>query len=85
MNQTWIITFRSITFAQKAQRLLRREMMETILQRTPAGLSDRGCSYCLGLRERDMTGAMALLRREHLLTGKIFSRNGEGQWEERTE
>ena len=85
MNKTWIITFRSITFAQKAQRLLRREMLDATLQRTPAGLSDRGCGYSLILRERDIVEAMALLRREHLLTGKTFTHNGEGQWEERTE
>ncbi len=85
MNKTWIITFRSITFAQKAQRLLRGERIEAALQRTPAGLSERGCSYCLGLRERDITAAMAVLRRNHLLTGKIFSRAEEGLWEERTE
>ena len=85
MNKTWIITFRSITFAQKAQRLLRGEMIDATLQRTPTGLSDRGCSYCLSVRERDITAAMEVLRRNQLLTGKIFFRHGEGVWEERTE
>ena len=41
------ITFRSITPAQRAQRLLRSSGIETILQRTPAYLRERGCSYCL--------------------------------------
>lgn len=85
MNKPWIITFRSITFAQKAQRLLRGELMDATLQRTPAGLSERGCSYCLAIRERDIAAAMEVLRRNHLLMGKIFTRNEEGQWEERTE
>lgn len=83
MYYSWCITFQSITYAQKAQRFLRSKGIDTMLQRTPAGLSQRGCSYCLQLREQHISQAVEALRQEQMLTGRIFARNPWGTWEER--
>ena len=46
----WIfITFRSVTYAQKGQRLLEREGIRASLLRTPRWMEPRGCSYALRL------------------------------------
>ncbi|MBP3478347.1 MAG: DUF3343 domain-containing protein, partial [Oscillospiraceae bacterium] len=39
----YYITFRSVTFAQKAERALKRAGMDCTMQRTPRELSQRGC------------------------------------------
>ena len=83
MNNLWIVTFQSITYAQKAQRALKEQYIDSGLQRTPIGLSSRGCSYCLQLREKHIMDAVALLQEKGLLAGKVFARKRDGRWEER--
>lgn len=81
MKTQWLITFRSVTFAQKAQGQLRRAGIESTIQRTPAGLSERGCSYCLRLRAWDMGQTVQLLTEGGLTYGKILAQR-DGRWEE---
>lgn len=56
-----IITFRSITPAQRAQNLLQKGGVPTQLQRTPRHLEPSGCGYCLRLRPTDRKRAVDLL------------------------
>lgn len=64
------ITFRSITPAQRAQRILRRNGVESVLQRTPSVLQERGCGYCLRVAAEDTARAERLLKAE----GVVYSR-----------
>ncbi len=82
MNIPCLITFRSVTFAQKAQNRLSRAGIDTQLGRTPQGLSDRGCSYCLRLREQAVYRAVELLRQEEFPFQRLFA-SVAGRWEER--
>ena len=82
MKTQWLITFRSVTFAQKAQNRLRRAGIDSTIQRTPTGLSERGCSYCLTLRAWDVSEAAQLLRDNDLAFGKSFRKREDGRWEE---
>ena len=50
MKQDWLITFRSVTLAQKGERALKQAEIFCSLQRTPKMLSERGCGYCLRIR-----------------------------------
>lgn len=77
MKTLWLITFRSVTFAQRGQARLRKAGIDSSIQRTPAGLSDRGCSYCLRLRQWDISQAVQLLGDSY---SKVFAQNG-GSWE----
>ena len=67
------ITFRSITPAQQAQRLLRRGGVETILGRTPRALEQQGCGYCLRLRPEDTQRSLLLLRQAGVNFRKVYS------------
>ena len=67
------ITFRSITPAQRGQRLLRLNGMDAWLQRTPRWMEERGCGYCLRLRQRDLTRAVEVLRQENLAFSKVYA------------
>ena len=79
MKTLWLITFRSVTFAQRAQAKLRKAGIDSSIQRTPAGLSDRGCSYCLRLRQWDIKHVIDLL--QELPYSKMFYQN-DGVWEQ---
>ena len=45
--KTFLITFRSITYAQRAAQALIRAGIRTRLRRTPRWMEERGCGYGL--------------------------------------
>ncbi len=67
-----LITFRSVTFAQKGERWLKGADIACSLSRTPKELSQRGCGYCLRLRAADGSRAVALLRENQSAFGKVY-------------
>ena len=58
----YYITFRSVTFAQRGEEILRRGGISSVLQRTPRWMEEQGCGYCLRLRTDDVQTGTALLR-----------------------
>lgn len=81
MKQSYI-TFRSVTFAQKAERILKKAGLDCTIQRTPKELSQRGCGYCLGLRPGQVIQAAKLLEAENVEYGKLYTVSFEGRYEE---
>lgn len=84
MNNEWLITFRSVTYAQKAERALRMGRIPCRMQRTPKYLTERGCGYCLRLGETDIPAAVEILRREKLPYEKMYAIHSDGTTEVRT-
>jgi hypothetical protein len=80
--KTEFITFRSVTPAQRGQRVLQKAGFDVILQRTPRWMEERGCGYCLRLRPGDLLRAVELLRRENVAFSKVYATVG-GDLEER--
>ena len=80
--KTEFITFRSVTPAQRGQRVLQKAGVDVILQRTPRFMEERGCGYCLRLRPGDLHRAVELLRRENVAFSKVYTTVG-GNLEER--
>lgn len=83
MKFDWLVTFRSVTFAQRGEGVLRRLGMDCALRRTPRELSNRGCGYCLYLRGRDALAAVELLREREIPFGKVYALGRNGKMEER--
>ena len=83
MKKEWLITFRSVTYAQRGERILRNGKIPCYLQRTPKHLTERGCGYCLRLQELDAPRAVALLRKEKLQYEKLYALQEGGSTEER--
>ena len=83
MKNEWLITFRSVTFAQRGERLLRSHHIACRMQRTPKHLTERGCGYCLRLQGLDVPNAVAIFRREKLPYEKIYGIKEDGSTEER--
>ncbi len=69
----YFITFRSVTPAQRGQRVLTQAGITTTLQRTPRYMQDRGCGYCLRLRAGDVPRAVELLRAAGIGFSKVYS------------
>jgi hypothetical protein len=74
------ITFRSITPAQQAQRLLQQAGVDALLQRTPRALAQNGCGYCLRPFEHQIVTAVELLRQASIPFRGIYREEG-GRWE----
>ena len=77
-----IITFRSVTPAQRAEEALRRAGVECAIQRTPKWMEEKGCGYSLRMSSRDIMAAAALLRQAGIQFRKVYSIGENGMPEE---
>lgn len=80
--KAYFITFRSITLAQRGERVLRSGGQECLLQRTPKWMEARGCGYCLRLKSADVRRVLQLLQQEKVAYSKVYARNDAGDVEE---
>ena len=73
----YLITFRSVTPAQRGEGLLRREGISCSLQRTPRVLAEQGCGYSLRIPGNQLPKAVELLRQKGITYRKAY-RMGTG-------
>ena len=76
------ITFRSVTLAQRGERVLAAGGIPAALQRTPRWMEERGCGYCLRLRQKSLTEAAELLRKNGVPYRKLYIHGSQGILEE---
>ncbi len=79
----YYITFRSVTFAQRGERVLSAEGIRCTLLRTPRWMEAQGCGYCLRLWTEDVGPALRLLRSKQVPLRKVYIQGTDGQLEER--
>lgn len=77
-----VITFRSVTPAQRAENVLRHAGYECSVRRTPRWMEEQGCGYSLRVRTQDVTGCVALLRSNSLSFRKIYLQEDNAVTEE---
>ena len=80
--KTCYITFRSVTFAQRGERVLQKAGIGCILQRTPKWREAQGCGYCLRLGMPDAQNGAALLRKHQVPIKKVYLQLEDGQMQE---
>ena len=73
----YCITFRSVTHAQRGDRVLREAGLRCALARTPRWMEERGCGYCLRLRN-EWKAAAAALNRAGVEYRKIYRQTADG-------
>ncbi len=78
----YFVTFRSVTYAQRGERLLRQAGISAPIQRTPRQMEERGCGYSLALGEGELQRALGLLRQSHVPFRKVYLREADGNLEE---
>ena len=67
-----MITFRSVTPAQRGENLLRREGIQATVQRTPRALAEQGCGYSLRLSCAQLQRAAEILRQKGIAYRKAY-------------
>ena len=77
-----MITFRSVTPAQRGEGLLRRAGIDCTLRRTPRKMEQQGCGYSLHLPYGDVNTAIGLLRENRVSFRKIYLLRDNGVLEE---
>lgn len=78
------ITFRSVTFAQRGERLLNDGGFRCTLQRTPRWMEEQGCGYALRVWTKEIGPAVECLRQERLPLRRVYIQREGGQLEELT-
>lgn len=72
-----LITFRSVTPAQRGELLLRQEGISCTIGRTPKQLAEQGCGYSLRVRYVQLHRATEILRQKGIAYRKTYClRNG---------
>ena len=76
------ITFRSVTFAQQAERALNSAAIRCTLMRTPKWMEAQGCSYSLRLWTQDIRPALRHLKEAEVPIQRVYVGGRDGQLEE---
>ena len=76
------ITFRSVTHAQRGERILESAGITCNLGRTPRWMEQQGCGYSLRLRRRELEQAGWLLKREGISFRKLYEQGSQGIYRE---
>ena len=77
MNHVLLLC-RSLTYAQRTVRLLEQSGVSAYLQRAPQGITRRGCSYCVRIRETNLARALEILGGYNLPPEGVYAWNGDG-------
>lgn len=77
-----IITFRSVTPAQRGEEVLRRAGVACNLRRTPKWMEEQGCGYSVRLQYQDAPAAVAILREKQVPMRKVYLLRQNGAAEE---
>ena len=69
----YFITFRSVTLAQRGERILSGEGQRCTLIRTPRWMEEKGCGYCLRVRQMQLAAAVQALRAAGVPFQKVYT------------
>ena len=78
----YFITFRSVTLAQRGEKLLTQKNFRVNLMRTPRWMEEQGCGYALKLWTNQINVAVNLLRENKIQLRKVYVQQEEGRMEE---
>ncbi len=78
----YYITFRSVTFAQRGEKLLASRTLRVNLMRTPRWMEEQGCGYALKLWTNDISSAVQLLRESRIQLRRVYAQLEDGRMEE---
>lgn len=78
----YIIMCRSLTYAQRAERLLDRNGIYAGLTKAPQGITPEGCTFGVKLQGKHIKKALAIVRASGIKVGKVYVISQEGRAEE---
>ncbi|MBQ6999681.1 MAG: DUF3343 domain-containing protein [Oscillospiraceae bacterium] len=80
--RSYYITFRSVTFAQRGEKVLNTHQIRCSLLRTPRWMEVQGCGYALKLWTKDPLLALELLQQAQIPVRRVYIQQQDGQLEE---
>lgn len=78
----YFIMCRSLTYAQKAARVLERSGIAASVSRPPAEVSGEGCAYAVRIAEKNLPAALVALKGAGVPPGKIYITDRSGHYSE---
>ena len=78
----YYFTFRSVTAATRAGKVLERARVPNHLVRTPKQVQELGCGYSLRIKGEDLPHARMALQQEKESYHRIFRKGRDGNWQE---
>lgn len=76
--KTYYFTFRSITLAQRGEKVLREAGIRCAMQRTPRWMEEQGCGYALRLWVEAPGEAAGMLRERQLAPRRVYAQGKDG-------
>ena len=80
--KTYLITFRSVTHAQRGEQALSHAGIRTRLRRTPRWMEERGCGYALEAALGQLEDGLEILRRQQIPWRRTWVQKPGGEMEE---
>lgn len=80
--KNYFITFRSVTYAQRGEAVLRSAGIRCTLQRASRFMEERGCGYSLNLGQGDVYRGLEVLKAKQVPYRKVYFRRESGEMEE---
>ena len=80
--KVYYITFRSVTTAQRGEKVLQKAGVRAVLLRTPKWMESQGCGYSLRLRTDELLPVVSLLREKAIAFRRVYVQTADGTLEE---
>lgn len=77
----YCLSFRSVTYAQRAKKILDRAGMSSYLQRAPSVLAAGGCGYCVRVKT-DVEQGIRLLKAAGVPFSRVYGKTAAGEYQE---
>lgn len=78
----YLFMCKSLTYAQRSQKLLERAGISANIIKSPSSLSTRGCGYSVSVGYVRGSRAAEILKKSNLLQGKIYLQEAIGSYKE---
>jgi hypothetical protein len=75
---SYLLMCRSLTYAQRASKLLERSGITAIITKIPQSVVGGGCQYCIKVNESRLTLALSLLNRNGFSPFRVFLQSQDG-------
>ena len=78
----YYITFRSVTTAQRGEKILQNAGIRAAVLRTPKWMESQGCGYSLRIRTDTLLPVVGLLREKAVAFRRVYVQTADGTLEE---
>lgn len=78
----YLLTCRSLTYAQKIAHILASSGLNAVVMRAPYEIGSEGCGYCVKIPEKNLNASLRELNRHDMGPVKIFAQYENGRTSE---